>query len=317
MRKRLMRRTARSNYRLGFALGVALALPLTAVGGPNYGPWSENMPVPDTDNSVAGGCPIESRKGTEIYTARAPGGDLDIFVNERDQKGDAFGPATALPAPVNSSANDFCPTPLGGGFLLFVSSRDGGCGVHPSGDIYLTRLNPNGTWREPINLGCAAEGGPNGSGNEFSPGIIEAGGKTLLYYSSDQASGGQDIFVSEMGADGNFGPGQPVAGLNTALDDRMPTLTKDGLEIVFSSNRLEKVDADGNPFRVQDVYYAQRDSLDAPWSTPVNLSESIPTSTRDQSETRASFSWDRTRVNYGSAGEVYYIERQKLRGKNR
>ena len=65
----------------------------------------------------------------------------------------------------------------------------------------------------------------------------------------------------------------------------------------------------------QDVYYASRPSLDAPWSEPVNLSVTVPLDTGEASETRASFSWDRSRVNYGSGGQIYFIERFKIRGR--
>ena len=34
-----------------------------------------------------------------------------------------FGAPQKLPAPINSAANDFCPTPHRGGKLLFVSNR--------------------------------------------------------------------------------------------------------------------------------------------------------------------------------------------------
>jgi hypothetical protein len=305
----------------GATIALAALLPVSLLAGPGYGPWTMNMPVPDTNNSVAGGCPIESRDGKTFFTARRvpdATADLDIWINTRDSAGTAFGPAQALPVPVNTEANDFCPTPLGGGFLLFVSDRANGCG---GGDIYITRLNPDGSWREPMNLGCAVDGGPNGSGAEFSPGIVEADGGTYLYYSSDQG-GNQDIFVSELAQDGHFGPGAPVPGLNTDADDRMPTLTKDGLEIVFSSNRSSwsggdvMTGSEGQPAD-QDVYYSARSSLDSAWSDPVNLSVTVPLSTEALQETRASFSWDRTRVNYGAAGEIHYIERRKLRGGRR
>jgi hypothetical protein len=300
------------------AVALAALLPVSVLAGPGYGPWTMDMPVPDMNNSVAGGCPIESRDGKTFFTARRvpdATADLDIWINTRTAAGTAFGPAQALPMPVNSQANDFCPTPLGGGFLLFVSDRAGGCG---GGDIYITRKDPDGSWREPMNLGCAVDGGPNGSGAEFSPGIVEVEGGTYLYYSSDQG-GSHDIFVSELSRDGHFGPGAPVPGLNTDADDRMPTLTRDGLEIVFSSNRRSWSGGDVQTGSVgqaadQDVYYSSRPSRDSEWSDPINLSVTVPLSTEAQQETRASFSWDRTRINYGAAGEVHVIERHKLTG---
>lgn len=299
---------------------AAMLLPLAAGAGPAYTDWSPNVPVLDVSNSAAGGCPIESRDGLTLYTARrSPMGpnddttDLDLWVNDRDAIDAPYGEAVPLPAPINlQDSDEFCPTPLGGNYLLFVSTRAGGCG---GGDIYIARRSPAKGWSEPVNLGCAATGeGPNTDGGEFSPGIIETDEGTYLFYSST-GSGNHDIYMSAMRSDGSFGPGTAIYELNTGDDDRMPTLTKDGLEIVFSSNRTSWGGGQSAGEPGQDVYYSSRESLDAPWSDPVNLSVTVPLDTEASGETRASFSWDRTRVNYGSDGEVYVIERQKLRGR--
>ena len=282
-------------------------------------PWSDFGPataVLDEMNSVQGGCPIESRDGLSIYTAspRAGGeGDLDIWVAHRPDEDAAFGMAENLGPPVNSEFADFCPTPIGGNYLFFVSTRPsaGQCG---GGDIYLTRKNPAQGWDEPAILGCAEDGeGPNTAGGEFSPSLVEAEGRTFLFFSSTGYTASHDIMVSEMLPDGTFPPGVPVAELNTPDDDRMPNVSKDGLEIVFSSAR--ETWGGGQPaFGAQDVYYAWRESLDEPFSDPVNLGAGINT---EASETRSSFSWDRERVNFGRSGEIYVTEREKLRGRDR
>jgi len=272
--------------------------------------WGPNVAVLDEANSVLGGCPIESRDGLALYTAstREEGSDdLDIWANLRPDIDAPFGPAHKLPEPVNSDAADFCPTPLEGPYLLFVSTREGGCG---GGDIYLSRRNPWGGFGDPVNLGCAETGdGPNGPGAEFSPGIVRTWRGTFLYYSTD-IGGDQDIYVSPMQSDGSFGPGHPVYGLNTGDDDRMPTVSRDGLQIVFSSNRTSWGGGQTAGEPGQDVYYATRRSVWHPWSDPVNLSVSVPFSTEAQDETRASFSGDILRINYGSAGEIYVSERR-------
>ncbi|KAA9133439.1 hypothetical protein F3N42_03560 [Marinihelvus fidelis] len=288
------------------AAAIALALPVAAAAGPAYTDWGDPVPANDTDNSVQGGCPFESRDGHSIYmaTPRAGGqGALDIWRAWRPSVEEPFGPAENLPAPVNSNADDFCPTSIGGNYLFFVSRRGGedACG---GGDIFLTRDNPAHGWQEPVRLGCADLGeGPNSAGEEFSPSYIETPAGAFLYYSST-GSGNHDIYVSELGPDG-FGPGVPVDGLNTEFDDRMPNVSKDGLEVVFSSDRAEP----GN----QDVYMATRDSIHDAWSAPVQLHEGINT---PAGETRASMSWDRTRLYFGRSGEIYVSEREKARGGN-
>lgn len=295
------------------AVGALAALvSATALGwGSYHSSWQPSVPVLDEANSVLGGCPIESRDGLAIYTAstrEAGSDDLDIWANYRPDLDSPFGPAYKLPDPVNGDANDFCPGPFDDPYLLFISTRDGGCG---GGDIYLSRQLPWGAYSEPVNLGCAATGdGPNGPGAEFSPGIVRTWRGTFLYYSTD-IGGDQDVYVSRMRRDGSFGPGQPVHGINTADDDRMPTVSVNGLEMVFSSNRASW--GGGMPAGKpgQDVYYSSRRSVWHPWSDPVNLSVSVPFSTEAMDETRASFSGDIRRINYGAAGEIYVSERRR------
>jgi len=295
---------------------IALVASSTALAKP---PWSDFGPataVLDTANSVAGGCPIESRDGLSLYMAspKAGGeGGLDIWVAHRPDKDSAFGMAENLGAPVNSAYNDYCPTPLNGKYLFFVSTRpaeaDGvACG---GGDIYLTRDNPAHGGGDPLNLGCAETGdGVNTQGGEFSPSLVEAGGNVYLFFSSDH-TGTHDLYVSTMQPDGSFPPGEPVDELNTEFDDRMPNVSKDGLEIVYSSSRPTWGDGQA-AFGSFDVYYAWRDSLDEPFSEPVNLGPGVNTA---DGETRSSFSWDGERVNFGRAGEIYVTQREKIRGK--
>lgn len=297
-----------------FTLFAALSfLPAVAVAGPHFSQWGDAAPQPDTDNSVAGGCPIESPDGLSLYMAsdRAGGlGGLDIWVADRFDTDEAFGEAHNLGAPVNSSAADFCPTPLNGFYLLFVSARPGpdACG---GGDIHIVRNHPAHGWTEPVRLGCAEDGeGPNTAGGEFSPSLVEYDGEVYLYYSSD-GGGDQDIYVSQMLPDGSFSVGERVDELSTPDDDRMPNISKDGREIVFSSNRATW--GDGQPaWGGQDVYSSTRESTNAPWSDPVNLGPGINTA---DSETRASMSRDRERLLFGRSGEIYLSTREKRRGK--
>lgn len=296
---------------------MVISASFSAIALPPWSEFGQASAVLDTLNSLQGGCPIESRDGLSLYTAspRAGGeGGLDIWVAHRPDEDSAFGLAENLGPPVNSSYNDFCPTPIGGNYLFFVSTRPSphACSDDTAtGDIYLTRWNPAKGWDEPTHLGCAEDGeGPNTAGAEFSPSLVEAEGRTFLFFSSTGYTGSHDIMVSEMTQDDTFPPGIPVTELNTEFDDRMPHVAKDGLEVVYSSDRPTW--GNGQPaFGGQDVYYAWRESLSEPFSDPINLGPGINTS---DSETRSSFSWDRERVNFGRAGEIYVTERQRIRG---
>ena len=293
----------------GLLVAMAVAAP-SAVQAKQLTDWGQAELVANVNDPVAAdGCPIESPDGLSLYIAsmRGPGGDNDIWVADRTSEDAEFGVPTMLPAPVNSDAQDFCPTPLNGKYLLFVSTRGGtdayGTAACGGGDIYLTRRSPaTGTWDEPMNLGCAPDG-PNGPGTEYGPSLVKTELGTVLFFSSGGAvgSGTQDIYVSAQLPDGSFGPPKAVAELNTPVDDVMPNVSKDGLEIVFASTRPGGAGA-------FDIYSSTRSSAGDPWSSPVNLGPAVNTAA---GETRPSLSWDGERLYFGRAGEIYVSVRSK------
>lgn len=105
-----------------------------------------------------------------------------------------------LGEPVNSTADDFCSTPVRGKGLFFVSREalPGSCGL---GDIYFTRRDRSGGWAEPEHLACAPAG-PNGPLDEQGPSYVELDGDAFLYFSSSSAVVPGDIYVSERSGTG-------------------------------------------------------------------------------------------------------------------
>jgi hypothetical protein len=276
------------------------------VAGSSFGSWQLAVPEPGVNTAAAEGCPIESPDGLSLYIASNRAGGTaspdanDIWVFHRETLDGPWGAAQNLGQPVNSIFADFCPTPLRGKALLFVSNRPGGCG---GGDIYLGRDNPAHGWSIQ-HLGCAASGtGPNFPGGEFGPSLVETEQGTFLYFSSDgyNVGGDQNIYMSRQRADGSFAPATAVSELNTAAQDFMPNVRKDGLEIVFNSNR-------SGGHGGQDVYTASRASTSAPWSAPVNLGPLINTA---GNETRSSLSWDGSRLHFGRDGDIYVSTRSR------
>jgi hypothetical protein len=203
-------------------------------------------------------------------------------------------------APVNSEFNDFCPTPLGGGWLMFVSERPSVCGAGPgNGDMYIAHQRGNGTWTTPEHLGCDPTG-PNFTGAEFSPSLVHTAGGTFLYFSSNGSDGGdQDIYVSR-GHGKTFGPATVVEELSIpGVTDQMPNVSRNGREIVFASNR------GGN----MDIWTATFDPSEGSWSEPVRLPGTVNTAAP---ESRPSISGDGTRLYFGRGappGDVFVSTR--------
>ena len=311
---------------------LACAAPAAVAGNGShgFGPWGDPQALPPVVDTAAAaeGCPIESPDGRELYIASnrsAPGaqGKLDIYRSHRGNgRFAAWGTPRNLGTPVNSTEFDYCPTPLQGRWLMFVSSRARADDCFPGdapppapiggpapGDIYLSREFLPGHWLAPLHLGCAPHG-PNTAGAEFSPSLVHTSAGTFLYFSSNgySDSQGQDIYASRVLRDGTVLPGRRVAELSTSFDDRMPNVRKDGLEIVFSSNR-----ASADPFD-QDIYVATRRSVRAPWSKPVRIANHYLNT--PGSETRASLSADGTRLYFGrkltvaDPGDVYVSTRR-------
>jgi Tol biopolymer transport system component len=237
------------------------------------------------NTSATEGCPIESPDGRSLFFAsnRAGGqGGIDIWTARRDGPNESWRDPVNLPPPVNSAFDDFCPTPLPDGGLLFVSRRPNGCSEN-SADIY---LYPNQGLLGPVILNCEV----NSAGDEFSPSYVPAGGGTLFFSSNRDgthkiyagapyalsSSAGEPVEVTELNA----------PGFNTVR----PNVSEDGLEIVFDSDRPGGL---GGP----DVWSATRTSVTHAWSAPVNLGPNVNSVA---AETRPSLSRDGRRLTFGS-----------------
>ena len=102
----------------------------------------------------------------------------------------------------------------------------------------------------------------------------------------------------------SFAPAKLVPGVNSDYEDMQPSVRQDGQEIVFSSNR-----PGSSGF---DIWSANRDSIAAAWSTPVNLGENVNSTAN---ETRPSLSWEARTLLFGSTrpgegvSDIYYSTR--------
>ena len=296
---------------LAALVGVG-TLAVAAQAGPHFSVWGPAQKVDEIAGNSSelntpflDGCPIQSPDGLSLYMAsNRPGGlgGLDIWVAWRENKDAPWGAPVNLGPPVNSAADDFCPTPINGGGLFFVSREAlaGSCGL---GDIYFTRLNPAHGWSEPQRLACAPEG-PNSALDEQGPSYAEG----RLYFSRSSATVPGDLYVSEQQGEMSFGPAASLAELNDPLaNDIQPNVRKDGREIVFSSNRTGGLGG-------QDIWSATRERIDVAWSSPANLGPAVNTAA---GESRPSFSRDAETLLFGRApapegsSDIYVTTRVK------
>ena len=253
-------------------------------------------PWPNT--AALEGCPHESTDGRSLFFASNRNGNNDIFVTQRGANGEWTEPVAL--AAVNSSANDYCPTPLPDGGLLFVSERNDGLNCDPPrADIYHSRRDPSGMLLPPEHLGCVV----NGPGNEWSPSYVPAGGGMLFFSSS--RTGKQRIYVSFRGPDGDWQAPQDVASLNDDLaNSQRPNVSADGREIVFDSDRSGSLGV--------DIWYSYRATPRSDWVPPIRLENESINSTG--TEARASMSRNGKRLYFGSnrSGnfDIYVAERR-------
>jgi len=243
-------------------------------------------------------------------------GGLDIWVSTRVGVDAPWEAPVNVGTPVNSAANDFCPTidPNGLDFY-FVSNRAGGCG---GADNYSTRVYSGVGFVQPQNLGCAV----NSAADEASPFPLQQRSGQLLYFSSARpggfspdppgaTAGDSDLYLSSARG-GAFGAAELVAGVNTASEDGQPSLRRDGLELFFFSNRP-------GTLGLADIYAATRARTSDPWATPLNLGPNVNSAAG--AETRPSLSWDGMTLYFGStrpggegSTDHYLTTRERLTG---
>ncbi len=217
--------------------------------------------------------------GLSLYlSSDAPGtlGSKDLWVSQRPTLTSAWGVPQNLGTALNTDEIENLPAlSLDGKTMFFTSTRLGGFG---SSDIYMTtRINANDDfgWTAPVNLGPIINTGDG----EIGAGYFEdpSSGLATLYFTSNRAGGlgGEDFYQSTRNANGSFNPATNFAALNSSWNDRGLQIRRDGLEVIFASDR------DGG-FGGRDIWVATRASLAAQWNPPVNLA-AVNSSGSDQS----------------------------------
>jgi Tol biopolymer transport system component len=99
-------------------------------------------------------------------------------------------------------------------------------------------------------------------------------GLSQLYFYSTRPGGlgNFDIYVANA-----FGAAVSVQELNSPQIDASPTVSRNGLEILFHSNRLVTIGE-------RDLWTSVRTSVFDPWSNPVNLGDVVNSASNQQNE---------------------------------
>jgi len=184
-----------------------------------------------------------------------------------------FGRPVNLGPTINSENSDWLPCISADGLeMYFSSNRAGGYGDL---DIYVTtRSTADADWGPPVNLGPTVNGP-----YEDSAAFISADGLTLYHVPLYFESGGSwewDIWITRrLSKDADWG--KPInlgSTLNSPGIDVTPSISNNGLELYFASNR-------SGGYGAGDLYMSTRATTDSEWGTPMNLGPTINNSSAD------------------------------------
>jgi hypothetical protein len=226
--------------------------PVTALPGPIQSAVDDWSPTP-----TQGGLTLYF----QTFRAGGPGGG-DIFYATRPDLASEF--STPVPVSELDTAKFESGPTLTDDALDIMFERNLGGG----GDLYEATRTATGA---PF-TGITALATVNSPADETDP-FVSADGLRLVFDSST-ASNGYDLYETTRPARASaFAAPTPLTELNTTSDDYNPTVSADGLDIFFSSNRP------GGPGGL-DIYTAHRPALDQPFG-PATLVGELSTSLDD------------------------------------
>jgi hypothetical protein len=244
---------------------------------PDFTDWStpENLgSVVNSSFTDAGGS--VSKDGLSLYFHSNRSGNNDIYVSQRGNRNEPWGPPVNLGTAVNSTVSDAEATlSRDEHWLFFNSTRDGGVGSLDIWVSYRAHTHDDFDWQPAVNVG----GGVNSIAVDTGAAYFEndEGGAPQLLFSSNRQGGlGQfDLYSSELLPEGTFGPAVLITELSSAFSEPGLSIRFDGLEVFFFSGRLPSQGG-------LDLWTATRKSVLDPWSAPTNLGSIVNTIAGDQ-----------------------------------
>ena len=296
----------------GLALMAALIATAVPAAAPIYTGWSPGVNLGSTINSPFRDTgPAISADGLSLYfDSDRPGGlgGRDFWVSQRASVDDAWGTPVNLGATINSPLVDAQPSFSPDGHrMFFTSTRSGGLGGNDLYQSYRADIHDDFGWQAPTNLGA----GVNTAGGDFSASYFEnEGGAPQLIFGSDRLEpGNSDWYMSELQADGSWGPATSIPELNSPFNEGHPTVRRDGLEIYFHRGIALGLSA-------TDLWVATRASVDDPWSAPVNVGAPVNSDRTDQdaylSADAKTLFYDSSRFEGSGGFDIYMSTREQI-----
>lgn len=287
-----------------------------------FSDWSAPANLGEVVNSAGPDFdPWISKDGLSLFFAsgavRGGFGLMDLWVSRRTSTDAPWGPPQNLGETINSAGRENSPTLSRDGHrMYFASDRPGTTGNF---DLYVSRRRDKHDdfgWETPIHLGSVIN-----SAAEENRAVVfedESTGETVLYFGSNRlgGAGSFDIYASVLLEDGSFGPPAPVTELNSPSSDMRMVISRDGLELILSSDRP-------GTLGLHDLWVATRATTDVPWSAPTHLGAEINAAANDWGPTLSS---DGTTLIFNSASrpeniggrmfDLYVSTRERVRGRN-
>ncbi|MCB0793053.1 MAG: OmpA family protein [Flavobacteriales bacterium] len=186
--------------------------------------------------------PTLSADGRTLYfaTVRRDSRGTDIYSSTRDDKGE-WSPARPVPGPIDTDGDEKAPFLHSDSHTLYFAARPTQ-GADPKGhrsiggyDIFYSRLQDDGTWGKPVNIGH-----PINTEQDDHGLIVSADGHTAMFASSRfRGKGGLDIYTFPLPKDAR--PEDILVVKGDVRDEKGDVVKDAQVEITYMDTRKTEV----------------------------------------------------------------------------
>ena len=209
-----------------FLVVLAILVPRQVETAKKFSEWSEPVNLgPVINSAFEEFLPEISKNGLSLYFASnrpGPFGEEDLWVSRRATPDDAWGEPVNLGSSVNTIFNERSPALSRDGHLLFfATNRPGGSGGFDIWVSWRAHTRDDFGWQPPVEPWYRCQRRIWRFRCHFFEND-DIGIPNLFFASSRPGVGGVDIYRSELGASGSFGPAAPDRRTQHAAE-RLPS----------------------------------------------------------------------------------------------